>query len=1039
MGHYFGLPHTFTGSNNEDPLTRELVTRGSDANCETAGDGFCDTPADPYVYGTSTSYFGGCEYTDVSFDVNGDQYTPMINNIMSYYSGCSEEYFTQNQFSYMQSFLSDPSRSGWDNECEEVVAPNNLTATLDPEKGLLVSWNDNADNETGYKVESNIYGAFEVLKTVEANVQSTYYGQLLPNSTFQIRVRPSNSPLALSEEITVNIGDVYCFPYRLVGCDEALSEGIGLEKIQIGGEVPFEANISCNELGYNLLQESTSFYQGFSYEFDLTAITLDNNLYRTYHAWIDKNNDFIFSEDEKLTNVSYFYNGTGQIVLDVDETFALGQTRMRIKTYNTFFSWDGFEPCNDETSGATLDLNILIEEKPSVFDMIFTDVDQRSHFVTINWQMSQGEVSSQALLYTYNIDNESFEMEDTVDLSLGTHTYFVPENGTQQFFFREAETGKLLSDIYSLNVDGIEYCTPSYSQECNGYYISNVIVKAENYFENPTSCEPFTYGNYEDSLIDIYPGVAYEIIVHQGEGNYFRNNIYGWIDLNEDNVFDSESEQVFFETFTNSSPYYVYNRGLILLPDSIVPGTKTFRLVHSPFSVTDPCDYGIWYVETEDYSINLMDVNEETFPLSMSLQKNGDYELIINWTNISSIDKDVLVYRTFNGSSLELIGEYAVGSLTAEDLIIPNGNYTYFLKDREGRLLSMPGSVIQEGVELPYNLQANRMTSGVVVEWNYNDFFLDSAYLQNTNYLDLGLWTSGRKVRLSNLNHIDYNIYRSDTIISYRLVSESGRVISDTFTLEAPATYCYPIFNNEECLDNLSFTYSSTIWGVYTYNILYNSVCSFNKNSFREIGQVSIPDTLFEDTDSRTYHANVNTDMSCVTNEDLTEYQRNVKVWMDYNEDGTFSDDEIIYQNETNTWVCFHSFKIPFRENVTSGLKKIRFIVTEDNEAIDDPCGTYNKGAGYDYSLYYKGDEQLVGLNELTNYEITVYPNPSEDGYFNIISENKVGNIEVFDQLGSLIYSGEPNNLKKLTPGFYILRIHIEEIAFPVVKSVMVK
>lgn len=77
LGHALGLYHTHTTT-----FGKELVTRGSGANCATAGDRFCDTPADPKL---STSVVNSsCNYTGSAKDSNGATYVPNTRNIMSY-------------------------------------------------------------------------------------------------------------------------------------------------------------------------------------------------------------------------------------------------------------------------------------------------------------------------------------------------------------------------------------------------------------------------------------------------------------------------------------------------------------------------------------------------------------------------------------------------------------------------------------------------------------------------------------------------------------------------------------------------------------------------------------------------------------------------------------------------------------------------------------------------------------------------------------------------------------------------------------------
>ena len=92
IGHWFGLLHTF-----ETARGRELV---NGSNCNAAGDGVCDTPAD----GDGTHNSSTCKYTDNLTDANGKLYAPMVTNIMSYYFGCLDD-FTNGQEQVVQTNL----------------------------------------------------------------------------------------------------------------------------------------------------------------------------------------------------------------------------------------------------------------------------------------------------------------------------------------------------------------------------------------------------------------------------------------------------------------------------------------------------------------------------------------------------------------------------------------------------------------------------------------------------------------------------------------------------------------------------------------------------------------------------------------------------------------------------------------------------------------------------------------------------------------------------------------------------------------------
>lgn len=99
MGHYMGLLHTF-----ETGFGIELV---NGSNCVTAGDLFCDTPADFLDNRTSCPYLGN------QTDPNGDLYKNVIDPtlIMSYFNdNCVTRFSTQQQ-AEMNRVLSDDRRN----------------------------------------------------------------------------------------------------------------------------------------------------------------------------------------------------------------------------------------------------------------------------------------------------------------------------------------------------------------------------------------------------------------------------------------------------------------------------------------------------------------------------------------------------------------------------------------------------------------------------------------------------------------------------------------------------------------------------------------------------------------------------------------------------------------------------------------------------------------------------------------------------------------------------------------------------------------
>lgn len=99
MGHYFTLDHPFYGweegydvffwgdvapTISPGGVPTELMNGN---NCQTAGDGICDTPPS-YNFGTSNN----CNYTGGVKDPNEVPVDPLEENIMDYFIGCSESF-----------------------------------------------------------------------------------------------------------------------------------------------------------------------------------------------------------------------------------------------------------------------------------------------------------------------------------------------------------------------------------------------------------------------------------------------------------------------------------------------------------------------------------------------------------------------------------------------------------------------------------------------------------------------------------------------------------------------------------------------------------------------------------------------------------------------------------------------------------------------------------------------------------------------------------------------------------------------------------
>ena len=96
MGHFFGLLHTHSTTGGLEYVER--------INCQSRGDGFCDTPADPELESNNVL---NCQYIGDDYDPVGVKYMPDPSNLMSYAPKSCRTKFTPQQYSHMNLISKD--------------------------------------------------------------------------------------------------------------------------------------------------------------------------------------------------------------------------------------------------------------------------------------------------------------------------------------------------------------------------------------------------------------------------------------------------------------------------------------------------------------------------------------------------------------------------------------------------------------------------------------------------------------------------------------------------------------------------------------------------------------------------------------------------------------------------------------------------------------------------------------------------------------------------------------------------------------------
>lgn len=128
LGHWFDLEHTHAHGSE----TKELVSRTSGKNCDSAADDFCDTPADPYLLNKVSTR---CVYTRGERDPNGVAYNPDVRNIMSYaLPKCKTRFSAKQVKRFLAAFLNMETERGY--KFENCANP----VPLESAQPIVVDW-----------------------------------------------------------------------------------------------------------------------------------------------------------------------------------------------------------------------------------------------------------------------------------------------------------------------------------------------------------------------------------------------------------------------------------------------------------------------------------------------------------------------------------------------------------------------------------------------------------------------------------------------------------------------------------------------------------------------------------------------------------------------------------------------------------------------------------------------------------------------------------------------------------------------------------
>jgi Secretion system C-terminal sorting domain/Pregnancy-associated plasma protein-A len=326
VGHFFSLPHTFNGFECS-PFTptsakpcapksvdcnwrlfavENAVRTGNDANCSTAGDGFCDTPPDynfGFTNGTDWNNPNNpCAYNGIAKDPTCIALNPDETNLMGYYTKCSSK-FSTGQVSAMKSDYLNSSfrkylRDGNTAQLTAAVGLASLTtpfnnATTQAFNNITFDWSD-LTGAYGYVFEISPFLSFisETRRFVvySSNItldsKNTGTGFLVSGKKYFWRVRAFGRYVTGTSFTTANqfttgrvnsVNEIFGIENFIVSPNPVhVSESI---EIRFNSEKPFNAQLKWTDMaGQTVKMDKIAFNLGLNAQL-LNISTLQQGMY----------------------------------------------------------------------------------------------------------------------------------------------------------------------------------------------------------------------------------------------------------------------------------------------------------------------------------------------------------------------------------------------------------------------------------------------------------------------------------------------------------------------------------------------------------------------------------------------------------------------------------------------------------------------------------------------------------------------------------------------------------------------------------------
>ena len=557
----------------------------------------------------------------------------------------------------------------------------------------------------------------------------------------------------------------------------------------------------------------------------------------------------------------------------------------------------------------------------------------------------------------------------------------------------------------------VTYCTSAgsnYSYE----WIASVTIGS---MTNASSAAGYT--DFTSVTCNLSAGTNYSVSLTPG----FKSTTYNeywkiWIDLNGDGDFTDTNEGVFDAGALSKTTV----TGTMTVPSGTSAITTRMR-VSMKYNASQTACETFSYGEVEDYTVVIgeaaPDTQAPTAPTGLAASSITQTTATLSWT-ASTDNVAVTGYSVYQNGSLLATTTSTSYSLTG---LTAGTTYTYYVTayDAAGNNSSASSTISVTTVTpdtqsptAPTNLASSSITSSsVTLSWTAStDNVAVTGYniYRNGSLLTTTTSTSYSVTGLSASTTYTFYVTAYDAAGN---VSSASSTLSVT-TLASTITYCTSKGTNYtyEWIDLVKL---NTINNVTTANAGYGDFTSLSTNLSLSTSYTVYFSAGFKST---TY----------------TEYW---KVWIDYDQDGTFETTELVGSGSSkSSGTISKTFTVPS----TASIGATRMRVSMKYNSSQTACETFSYGEVEDYTVVitgssstYKGESiEAEELGNEPSTSISVFPNPSKDN-ITVAPVNGLiyGTLKIYNANGALVatdlFEGEEKyiDISKFPAGIYIITV----------------